>query len=194
MQPFRSFSKRNLCQLSSFALTGHDRPDDVVGDHQHSFYLPLASDLNHPEILKEFHVWCPYGLTQAEVEAMISVQRLDWGSGKYPVRPVLTAISRVVPEGCPISTGQVAARIWRSITPFVPPRYFYRGNLHHAKLKVKDTPEQQLAQCLKQAGINTPGEIHRLTWVEQSRGLYLHRAIGTLFGSQKVRMIRWSME
>jgi hypothetical protein len=114
-------------------------------------------------LLEELHVWCPYGFTQLEVEGLMCVQRLDWGGGKYPVRPVLMAIGNAVPEGCPVSTGQASSGVWRSSTPFVPPRYFYRGNLLGAKLKVKDAPEQQLAQCLKHAGIVVPGEIRRLT-------------------------------
>lgn len=146
----------------SFALSGHNRPEDARGEHQHAFYLPLGTDRTHPGLLNELHVWCPYGFTQAEVEAMMRVNRLDWGSGKYPIRPVLMAIGNAVPRECPISTGQISGRVWRSRTPFVPPRYFYRGNLHDAKLKAKDTPEQQLAQCLQRVGIGTPGEIRRL--------------------------------
>lgn len=147
----------------SFALSGHNRPEDARGEHQHAFYLPLGTDRAHPGLLNELHVWCPYGFTQAEIEALMRVGRLDWGSGRYPVRPVLTAVSNTVPKECPISTGQISSRIWRSRTPFVPPRYFYRGNLHGAKLKAKDAPEQQLAQCLQRAGIDTPGEVRRLT-------------------------------
>lgn len=147
----------------SFALSGHNRPEDVQGEHQHAFYLPLGTDRTHPDLLNELHVWCPYGFTQAEVEALMCVDCLDWGDGKYPVRPVLMAISNAAPEGCPISTGQISGRVWRSQTPFVPPRYFYRGNLHGAKLKAKDAPEQQLIQCLQRAGIDVSGEIRRLT-------------------------------
>jgi CRISPR-associated protein Csb2 len=55
------------------------------------------------------------------------------------------------------------ARIWQSRTPFVPPRYFYRGNLHGARLKKKDAPEAQLAECLEKAGVTVEGEIRRLT-------------------------------
>jgi CRISPR-associated protein Csb2 len=97
------------------------------------------------------------------------VHRLDWGSGKHPVKPVLMAIGNTVPSDCQISIGQISSRIWRSRTPFVPPRYFYRGNLHGAKLKAKDAPEQQLALCLRQAGIDTTGEIRRLTPNEQTQ-------------------------
>ena len=147
----------------SFALSGHNRPEDVEGEHQHAFYLPLGTNGARSDSLNELHLWCPYGFTQAEVEALMRVHRLDWGSGKYPVKPVLMAIGNTVPDDCQISIGQISSRIWRSRTPFVPPRYFYRGNLHGAKLKAKDAPEQQLALCLRQAGIDTTGEICRLT-------------------------------
>ena len=147
----------------SFALSGHNRAEDVEGEHQHAFYLPLGTDPARLDFLNELHVWCPYGFTQCEVEALMRVHRLDWGSGKHPVKPVLIAIGNTVPHDCQISIGQISSRIWRSRTPFVPPRYFYRGNLHGAKLKAKDAPEQQLALCLQQAGIDTTGEIRRLT-------------------------------
>jgi len=158
----RHFFKANGDGAASYALTGHHKPPDAEGEHQHAFYLPLGTNQSHPALLNELHVWCPYGFTQAETEALMRVQRLYWGSGKYPIRPVLLAINDAVPESCPIPTGQLRSRIWRSRTPFVPPRYFYRGNLHGAKLKIKDTPEQQLAQCLRQIGIDIQGEIRRL--------------------------------
>jgi CRISPR-associated protein Csb2 len=170
----KNFSTTNGVHAPAFALTGHDKPEEAQGDHQHAFYLPLAARdreraIKHrkenkpPDSLDELHVWCPYGFTQAQVEALMRVQSLYWGSGKYPVRPVLLAIGDSVPKDCPIATGQLFSRVWQSRTPFVPPRYFYRGNLHGAKLKIKDSPEFQLLECLKHAGMTAPGEIHRLT-------------------------------
>ena len=112
--------------------------------------------------LTELHVWCPYGFTQAEVEILLRINRLNWGGGKYPVRPVLSAISKEPPSNAPFSTGKTAARIWRSASPFVPPRYFYRGSGGKLTLKAKDQPEFQLIECLKGAGITTAGQIRRL--------------------------------
>lgn len=157
------FSKMAGNGASSFALSGHDKPEGVIGEHQHAFYLPLGLREGNGSWLEELHIWCPYGFTQVEIEALMRVERLDWGGGKYPIRPVLMVISNTVSGDCPIAVGQISSSIWRSRTPFVPPRYFYSGNLHGAKLKVKDIPEQQLAQCLKQAGLVVPGEIRRLT-------------------------------
>ncbi len=147
----------------SFALSGHDKPEDAGGDHQHAFYLPLDTNGDRSGLLSELHVWCPYGFTQAEIAALMQVQRLDWGRGRYPIRPVLLSIGDSVSAGCPVATGQLSSCTWRSRTPFVPPRYFYRRSLHGAKVKAKDAPEHQLSQCLRQAGIDMGVDIHRLT-------------------------------
>jgi len=90
------------------------------------------------------------------------VNRLNWGSGRYPVRPVLTAMAKEPPADAPFSTGKTASRLWRSASPFVPPRYFYRGGSGKRTLKVADQPEYQLMECLKAVGIRTAGEIRRL--------------------------------
>jgi CRISPR-associated protein Csb2 len=153
---------------SSFALFGHpdDRPEDVKGDHQHAFYLPMPRKNDPHGFLSELHIWCPYGFTQAEIEILLRIQRLTWGSGRYPVRPVLTTLSKEPPTDAPFSTGKTAARFWRSASPFVPPRYFYRGRGFKMKPKEKDRPELQLAECLRAAGVQVAGEIRRNKPVE----------------------------
>jgi CRISPR-associated protein Csb2 len=169
-EKFRAAANHHLCRVHgegtpSFALLGHakDRPDDAKGDHQHAFYLPMSARNAAEGFLSELHVWCPYGFTQAEVEILLRINRLDWGGGKYPVRPVLTAMSKEPPSDAPFSTGRTASCVWRSASPFVPPRYFYRGSSNKLTLKVKDQPEYQLIECLKAAGITTAGEIRRLS-------------------------------
>jgi CRISPR-associated protein Csb2 len=124
-EQFRDTANHHLCKVHgdgtpSFALFGHDRPDDAVGDHQHAFYLPMVRKDSPGEGLQELHIWCPYGFTQAEVEILLRVQRLNWGSGKYPVRPVLMALSKTPPEDAPFATGKTASKLWRSVSPFVP--------------------------------------------------------------------------
>jgi CRISPR-associated protein Csb2 len=111
--------------------------------------------------LGELHVWCPYGFTQAEVEILLRIQRLNWGSGKYPVRPVLTALSKEPPSDAPFATGRATSKIWRSASPFVPPRYFYRSERGKVTLKEKDRPERQLIECLKAVGVATGGHVWR---------------------------------
>jgi CRISPR-associated protein Csb2 len=170
-EQFRDAANSQLCRVHgdgtpSFALFGHakDRPENVVGDHQHAFYLPMANQDDPHCFLSDLHVWCPYGFTQAEVEVLLRIQRLNWGSGKYPVRPVLTALSKEPPADAPFATEKTPpARLWRSASPFVPPRYFFRRERGKLTTKEKDQPERQLAECLKALGIKTPGVIRRLT-------------------------------
>jgi CRISPR-associated protein Csb2 len=154
---------------TSFALFGHqqDRPEDAEGGHQHAFYLPTRSldDRNNVEeqgSITELHVWCPYGLTQAETQILQRIQRLVWKDGRYPVRPVLIAMGLEPPQGLPLATGTVKSRVWRSETPFVPPRHFYRIGRNAYRIREAESPERQLIACLRQAGITASGEVRRL--------------------------------
>lgn len=154
---------------TSFALFGHkeDFPEDAEGEHQHAFYLPtrnLDSRCGPEErsSITEIHVWCPYGFTLAETRVLQRIQRLVWKDGRYPVRPVLTAMSLEPPQGLPLATGTVKSRLWRSETPFVPPRHFYRAAHRGYKVRDAESPERQLIACLRQAGIKASGEVRRL--------------------------------
>ena len=172
---FRKAANHHLCKVhgdgvSSFAILGHskDRPDNLEGDHQHAFYMPMSAKGEREGFLRDLHVWCPLGFTQAEVDVFLRVGRLNWGGGKYPVRPVLTALSKEPPSDACFATGRTASRIWRSASPFVPPRYFYRRSGNKMTLKEKDQPERQLAECLKAAGVTTAGEIRRIALPDSS--------------------------
>ena len=167
-EQFRAAAYYHLCRAygdmtQSFALMGHaeDRPDDARGDHQHAFFLPTASGLEG--MLTDLHIWCPYGFTQAETEILLRIDRLIWGTGRFPVRPVLTAMSNGPPPEVLVATGVIASKIWHSASPFVPPRYFYRGERERAKLKMSDYPEGQLVECLRKARVTTEGTIRRIT-------------------------------
>src|SRR5258705_11812021 len=169
-EKFRDAANHHLCKVhgdgtASFALLGHakDRPLDVVGDHQPAFHLPKSGRGDSSDALSELHIWCPYGFTKAEIEILLRVNRLDWGNGKYPVRPVLIAMAKEPPTDVSFSTGKTVARLWRSASPFVPPRYFYRSGNGKRTLKAKDQPEYQLIECLRAAGVTTAGEIRRLS-------------------------------
>ena len=58
--------------------------------------------------------------------------------------------------------GRTASRLWRSASPFVPPRYFYRRDGNRLTLKTKDQPEFQLIECLRALGIQIAGEVRRI--------------------------------
>jgi CRISPR-associated protein Csb2 len=163
----RQFVRRFGSDEKSFALFGHpeDRPLEVVAEHQHAFYLPTQSLC--PQLgeeggfITELHVWCPYGLTSAEAQILMGIQRLIWKDGRYPVRPVLTALGKEPPSDLPLATGPLASKTWRTLTPFVPPRH-YRRNGFKQKFRVSESPENQLIRYLRMAGVKTSGEVHRL--------------------------------
>lgn len=159
---------------TSFALFGHqqDRPEDADGEHQHAFYLPTRSldtrcGLEERGSITELHVWCPYGFTLAETQVLQRIQRLVWKDGRYPVRPVLTAMSLEAPQGLPLATGIVKSRVWRTETPFIPPRHFYRTGGNRYRTREAESPERQLIACMRQAGITVSGEVRRLTLCEE---------------------------
>ncbi len=148
---FREAAYKRFCngrsdRPASFALMGHDKPSSVTGDHQHAFYLPQPNASG--QFIERLHVWCVYGFTQAEVDAMLAVESLRWAAGRFPVRPVLERVARELPS--------FKAREWVSVTPFVPPRWWLRGKMAKRQLKPNDCPEQQLHRALRDAGISAP--------------------------------------
>lgn len=135
---FRDAAIRNHRE-PSFALSGHDRPDGLVGDHMHAFFLPVPdTDGNFLEFLR---VWCSHGFTQREVNALMSVGALRWAGGRFPARPVLLRISRDLP------TAEHSA-CWRSLTPFVPPRFWHRKK--DGPIRGDQVPEIQIRRCLRE--------------------------------------------
>jgi CRISPR-associated protein Csb2 len=134
-------------RLPSFALSGHDRPDSAQGEHVHAFYLPQPDATE--EALSTLRVWCIHGFTQEEVNALMSVGALRWAGGRYPARPILLQLQRVLPP-----PGK--ARVWRSVTPFVPPRHWYRKNFAEGRVREFESPQDQLSSTLRDNGVTAP--------------------------------------
>lgn len=128
----------------SFALSGHDRPEKLQGNHLHAFFLPQPDHNGH--FLSILQVHCIHGFTQREVNALLRVGPLYWADGRYPVRPVLLRILRDPAERRP-------SRIWQSLSPFVPPRYWYRKNASEGRVRTRESPEQQIVRCLAENGL-----------------------------------------
>ncbi len=128
-------------RASSFALSGHDRPAGDDASHQHAFYLPTPDESRL--CLSRLRVWCAFGFTQEEVNALMGVDAMRWAGGRFPVRPVLLRLERDLPE-------RSASRVWRSTTPFVPPRHWYRKKLAEGRVREPDSPQNQLRACLRE--------------------------------------------
>ncbi|HLJ94365.1 MAG TPA: type I-U CRISPR-associated protein Csb2 [Gemmataceae bacterium] len=145
-------------RLPSFALSGHDRPPGYETGHHHAFYLPIPDDSG--QYLSRLQVWCPYGFTQQEVNSLMGVGALRWAGGRFPVRPVLLQLQRDLPE-------RHASRMWRSITPFVPPRYWYRKKFAEGRVREPDSPENQFRACLRDNGVEAlPARIERVEFAD----------------------------
>jgi CRISPR-associated protein Csb2 len=139
---FRTEALRNH-RLPSFALSGHDRPRGYETGHHHAFYLPIPESSG--QYLSRLRVWCPFGFTQQEVDALMGVGPLRWAGGRFPARPVLLRLQRDLPE-------RRASRVWRSVTPFVPPRYWYRKKFAEGRVREPDCPENQMRTSLSENG------------------------------------------
>jgi len=127
----------------SFALSGRDGPQGYQTGHHHAFYLPVPDNLG--QYLSLLRVWCPYGFTQQEVNALVAVGALRWAGGRFPVRPVLLRVQRELPQPRP-------SCVWRSVTPFVPPRYWYRKKFAEGRVREPYSPENQLRFCFRENG------------------------------------------
>jgi CRISPR-associated protein Csb2 len=139
---FRDEAIRNH-RTPSFALSGHDRPPGYEPGHDHAFYLPTPDESGR--YLLRLRVWCRYGFTQPEVNALMGVDALRWAGGRFPVRPVLLRLQRDLPE-------RRGSRVWRSVTPFVPPRHWYRKKFAEGRVREQECPEGQLRACLRENG------------------------------------------
>ena len=171
---FRASANFHLCKVHgdlarSPALLGKDAPTG----HQHAFYLPMAHDETMPRMLTDLHIWCPMGLTRAEVDVLLRIRRLNWGNGRYPVNPVLIAMSQEPPEDIPFGRGppakfRPASRVWRSVTPFVPSGHFFTGNKTKPKLKVNASPEVQLCKALREVDVAEPVTVQRMSALQHA--------------------------
>lgn len=145
----------------SFALSGHDGPQGYDTGHHHAFYLPTPDESG--QCLSRLRVWCAHGFTQREVNALMGVDALRWAAGRFPVRPILIRLERDLPESR-------ASLVWRSVTPFVPPRHWYRKKFAEGWVREPDSPENQLRACLAENGADAAearvslGDVAGSTW------------------------------
>ena len=175
-------------------LTGRDesrRP--LRGPHQHAHVIPL--DLDCDGHLDHILIWAPMGLGPVAQSAVRSARRTFTKGGVDPLRLALAAsgdlahLTRL--PGCyGKSLTQIVAphgaRVWQSLTPFVPPRFIKRRGKNtlkeqvNAELRSRGLPEsvtvQQLApvpvslakvrlERLEQPAIDSVPDNHDLQWI-----------------------------
>lgn len=149
-------------------LTGRDaHRHPLRGPHRHAHINPL--DLDGDGHLDHVFVWAPGGLG-AESQAAVRAARMTFTKGGIePLRLALAAtgdLSNVVElsgaAGQRLASLTRRATIWRSVTPFVPPRY--------VKAHGKNTLEGQVHAELRSRGFPEPATVLVLAPEIRSRG------------------------
>lgn len=133
--------------ISHPAFMGRDLTGAPRTGHQHAYFLPEDSDGD--ERIDHIVVWCRGGFDPRAEVALRSITRL-WGRDDHELWLLLVAIGQADEYGATRSKHTPGAspmlgpaRIWRSATPFVPPRHAKRR-----RGRWSDLPHQQLAREL----------------------------------------------
>jgi CRISPR-associated protein Csb2 len=119
-------------------LGGRTADDQPMQGHGHAHYLPLITEDRR---LGGLVVWTPNGLPEDELKALTSVVELY-----TPANPDWRLVIRVAGIGAPAQVapelvGSQPARVWRSVTPFTPPRYPKRHADHLSYLRTEVATE-----------------------------------------------------
>ena len=137
-------------------LTGCDsdgQPLRLAHRHAHLLHLDLDKDGHLDHVL----VWAPMGLDAHAQAALRAVRRTFTKGGAGPLQLALTAMGSLKEMAAlaPVLGHQLAsvvspsgARMWRSITPFVPPR--------HLKKTGRNSLDGQVAAELGSRGLPPP--------------------------------------
>lgn len=153
-----SFAERQ--GIHSRALTGCDEKGRPLGGpHDHAHILPL--DLDGDGHLDHILLWAPMGLNDRDQTAVRAVRQTFTKGGVGPLRLALVGSGQLSNlSGLPGTYGDglrailgshVTPMIWKSLTPFVPPR--------HLKKRGRNTIGGQVAAELTARSFPPPTEI-----------------------------------
>lgn len=149
----------HVVALSGKDSNGEPLRGDQSHQHAHLIYLDLDADQHLDHVL----IWTPMGLDAAAQRVIRRVRRTFTKGGVDPLRLALVAqgnrrdLARLgTPFGDRLKTllGDDGLVTWRSVTPFVPPRFL--------KARGKNSLEGQIAAELQNRGIPEPDSIRVL--------------------------------
>lgn len=157
---------------TSGVLSGCDQDGlPLSSAHQHAHVVPL--DLDADGHLEHVLVWAPMGLDHQAQAAVRAIRRTFMKGGGFPLRVAVAAAGSLddlarLPGayGTRFATLLGPARVWRSITPFVPPR--------HMKARGRNTLEGQLRAELESRSRVLPNHVEVLD-VRNDRSLLAFR-------------------
>ena len=130
-------------------ISGKDRAGKALVGHHHAYFLVWPDERGYPTRLIVWRQEAPF--TQTEVRAMLSASQnpISWGNEER-----LYAVP--LPLEMPLPPGfAVGARVWQSVTPFVPPtsRHRFRAN---GRLRPGEVPQRVATKLLVEAGMPPP--------------------------------------
>jgi CRISPR-associated protein Csb2 len=169
-----SFSTRKSTGFSA-ALIGRDKAGNPLrGPHGHAHILPL--DLDNDGHLDHILIWAPMGLDAAAQQAVRAVRRTYTKGGIGPLQLALAGSGKLndlcVLAGLfgenlrHIISPPTGAIQWRSLTPFVPPRFI--------KKRGPNTLKGQIIAELGSRGLPEPDRIEVIDPKEDA-GILLQR-------------------
>ena len=138
-------------------------------DHRHAHWIPLGGPGESAPSVRSLILWTPDGLGTEEIGALLDLGTMSGqrgGEGGYEVRgfpkvrllfQAAGQVEDVAPELC----ADPPARIWRSVTPYLPVRYQHRNRetLEEflaadvaAELRYRNMPEAATVSLAEPAG------------------------------------------
>jgi CRISPR-associated protein Csb2 len=118
-----------------------ERRQEIMGtrgaasNHQHAHWVPIGGPDESAASVRNLILWTPGGLRTEEIGALLNLGVMSGkrgGEGGYEVRgfpevrllfQAAGQVEQVAPELC----ADPPARIWRSVTPYLPVRYRHRN-------------------------------------------------------------------
>lgn len=145
------------CSDGHPVFTGRDATGHVKRGlrHEHAWFLPADDD--DDGAIDHVVVYARRGFDLAALRALSRLRRL-WGHGGPDLTPTLVAVGSPDHLGCLRRDGGHArtsqlgtARVWESLTPFVPPRH-----IKYRPTGVRDGANAQIARLLALHGHPLP--------------------------------------
>ena len=123
------------------ARISDERRQEIMGtrgaatDHRHAHWIPVGDPDESAPSVRNLIMWTPGGLSTEEIGALLNLGAISGkrgGEGGYEVRGLPEVrllfqaagqVEQVAPELC----ADPPARLWRSVTPYLPVRYQHRS-------------------------------------------------------------------
>lgn len=142
-------------------FTGRDKDGKPLTGHQHAFILCEANGVR--DAITHVTVFAQSGFNADARRALESLRKV-WGHGGHDLQLVLLGFGETHTFVDAVSFGE--AKVWRSLTPFVPTRY---PKLYHDGRPKLDadgwpigSPEHDLRRLITKAGLPMPVKVEEL--------------------------------